>query len=96
MIININAMIRHNILTKVQRHKSATRVGIERIESYASMKRKNKEKSSIMRILLVLLVASVIWNILLIMWGVHLRDSIIWHQNTEHIQADVEEVFWDE
>jgi hypothetical protein len=107
MIINVHSMIRHNILTQVQRRKLATRgcvekntsaisqVGIERLESYASLKRKNKEKSSIMRILLVLLVASAVWNILLLMWGVHLRDSILWHQSTEH-REHVEEVVWDE
>lgn len=68
----------------IELQKFASTQPYEKLESYASLKRKNKIKSKIMRTLGTLFIVSLILNLLLWAYTVHLNDSILWHQYLEH------------
>ena len=55
-----------------------------------------KKKNKIIGTLSILLIATSITAMLFWIWAIHLRDSIIWHNYTEHNNNNIENVVIDE
>lgn len=55
-----------------------------------------KKKNKIISTLSALLIATSITTMLLWAWAIHLRDSIIWHNYTEHNNNNIENAVVDE
>ena len=55
-----------------------------------------KKKNKIIGTLSILLIATSLTTMLFWMWAIHLRDSIIWHNYTEHNNNNIERVVIDE
>lgn len=55
-----------------------------------------KKKNKIIGTLSILLVATSITAVLFWVWAIYLRDSIIWHNYTEHNNNNIERVVIDE
>lgn len=60
------------------------------------LKKQIKKRNKIIRTLSALLIATSIITMLLWAWAIHLRDSIIWHNYTEHNNNNIENVVADE
>lgn len=76
-------------------HRGEHEHNIERLESYASLKRKNKEKTQFIRTLSVLFFLSIIIIFLLCASYVELRDTIYFHMHDEHPIDTIESVVID-
>lgn len=76
-------------------HRGEHERKIERLESYASLKRKNKEKTQFIRTLSVLFFLSIIIIFLLCASYVELRDTIYFHMHDEHPIDTIESVVID-
>lgn len=60
------------------------------------LKKQIKKKNKIISILSILLIATSITTMLFWAWAISLRDSIIWHNYTEHNNNNIERVVIDE
>ncbi len=102
MKINYNRMIRSNILANMSiaadRHtdRNYTHKLFVKDKEVLHLQKQIKKKNKTIKTLSALLVVTSITAVLFWVWAIHLRDSIIWHNYTEHNNNNIESVVIDE
>jgi hypothetical protein len=100
---NFHSMIRSNLLAFATQDSAGIEVGFEkndrkkirgeifdRLQSYASLKRENKKQRDLMWGIGLLLVLSLLLNVILWFWNVHLHDTLVLLQYEEAMKNGIQ------